>query len=459
LKINISNITKGFLPLLFLVTAYSCNREATDIGVNLRPDGGAINSDYLELNNYICRTIDEDSLRTDTLSVNTLGVINDPDFGIRKASLIIQPLIEELDYDFSSNTVDSVVLVLKYFRSQFADGIEQLLIYGDTNSSITIDAYRLGEDIVSEDRYYSNFNPTLGTGIGTFSGTFNFLDSVQSITGSDTDVVAPEFRMKLDQSFGQDIFNQSTSVFSSQENFLDYLKGIVLIPNESGLASGSGAIVGVNAFGANSYLRIYYDGTESVDLVFNASSERINLWSVTNSPAAITNQTTGSGHFNTCYMQSLSGNKVRVDLPQLDSLIEAGSDIVINEARLSVKVDQSFVTTDFPAPYRALLTSIGDDGSGLAIIDFIDDVFPPNSWFGYTNYGGRYSSTTGEIEFHFNRYLQELIEDYKKNGTNNFKGFFLSLPSDFPIVPSRAVLNTDSSLDGIKVSVAYTKLN
>ena len=145
MKLNINNISKGvLLPLLFLVSASSCNREATDIGVNLRPDNGAINSSFLELNDITCRTIQEDSLRTDSLSVNTLGVINDIDFGIRKASLIIQPRLKELNYDFSSNTVDSVELVLKYFRSQFADGFEQLLVYGDTSSTVNIDVFPIG---------------------------------------------------------------------------------------------------------------------------------------------------------------------------------------------------------------------------------------------------------------------------------------------------------------------------
>ena len=317
----------------------------------------------------------------------------------------------------------------------------------------------MDEDLIFENKYYSNYNPILGANIGSYSGPFKFLDSVTTIDGTDTIISGPELKIKLNLSFGQNLFSQSSTVFSSQEEFLKYLNGIVLVPNEAGLAPGDGSIVGVNAFQSSSYLRVYYDGTESVDLIFDGSSERINLWSITNPPSTITNQVSGSGHFNTCYVQALGGNKVRIDLPQIDSIIEAGDDIAINEAKIVFKVDQSFVTTDFPAPYRGLLTSIGDDGSGVAIIDFIDDVFPPNSWFGYTNYGGRYESTSGEIEFHFNRYLQELIKEYKENGINNFNGFYLSLPSDFPIVPSRAVLNTDTNAGGIKVSVAYTKLN
>jgi hypothetical protein len=113
----------------------------------------------------------------------------------------------------------------------------------------------------------------------------------------------------------------------------------------------------------------------------------------------------------------------------------------------------------FPVPYRLLLFRPNPEtGGNVVITDFIDDILPPTGWREYTRYGGRYSSSSNSYVFHFTRYLQGLIDTYNKTGSNDFIGFYLLTPSDFPITPARVMINNSPGV-GPKVSVLYSKLN
>ena len=236
---------KGLLPLFFLITLLGCNKEGSDIGVNLRPDGGLINSTTEDFSLITCRTIAEDSVRTDSLNTNILGAINDPEFGTTRASLIIQPRLIENGFDLNGNSIDSAVLTLKFDRSQVLGGVENILTYGNLNSEVEIDVYKLDESLFAETNYYSNFRPTVGNKIGSFKGKFAFFDSVWVKINGDSSRVSPQLTIKLDNTFGQEMLDQPPSTYASGDDFLNYLKGIVLVP-KTNLSPGNGAIVGID---------------------------------------------------------------------------------------------------------------------------------------------------------------------------------------------------------------------
>jgi len=269
---------------------------------------------------------------------------------------------------------------------------------------------------------------------------------------------APELRFKLDNSFGQEMLDQAASVYSSKDEFLQYLKGIVLVPKIP--TSGSGIVFGVEARNPDSKLQLFFNGSESSEFSLDPESERINLFEIVNQSADIVTQKTGSGSYVKTYVQSLTGAKVKVDIADLEKFIERGDKVVINEAKVEFGLDVSTISSEFSAPSRLLLlVPSAQDARNAAIIDFIDDAFPPNGWLGYTNYGGEYEPSENKYEFHFNRYLQKLVDDYIETGENNFRGFYISLPSDYPASPTRGVINSDPLGEGFKVSVSYTKLN
>ena len=86
-KLNIKS--KGLLPLFFLLVFWGCKKETTDIGVDILGDGN-LNSVEVVLSYISARSVRDDSSRTDNLTSNSLGVINDPIFGMSKSCLIVQ---------------------------------------------------------------------------------------------------------------------------------------------------------------------------------------------------------------------------------------------------------------------------------------------------------------------------------------------------------------------------------
>ena len=168
----------------------------------------------------------------------------------------------------------------------------------------------------------------------------------------------------------------------------------------------------------------------------------------------------GSGHYNEVFVQGMGGTKVQLDIPELKALIERGEKIAILDAKISFPVSPGTVVDNYGAPHRLLLFQPNlETGGNSVIIDFVDDIAPPDIyWNTYSNYNGRYNSSSGVYEFHFTRFLQALINEYIETGEHSFNGFYLLTPSDFPLTPSRVVLNTDL-ISGAKVSVSYSKLN
>jgi hypothetical protein len=453
-KNNLKIKAKGLMPLFFLLIFFgACKKESTQIGDGLSGDLTDIYSESVSYQNILTRTVLDDSLSSDNLVTNILGVINDPIFGYGKASLIVEPLLTEEGGDFANKEIDSVVLVLNYDIDQVVGFIPKLLRYGDMESELEIEVYQL-LDTLENKRYTHKFKPTLGAKLGQFTGKFSF-DSVSRVVDGESIKVAPQMSITLDNSFGTTLFNN----VSSTTAFKNALKGLVLVPKSNPI-SGEGAIVGIEASNPFSGITVYYDDTLTKDFPLGSSSAKINLFETTSS-GAIASQMSGTGHFRTTYAQSLGGTKIKVDIPELDSIIEMGEEIVINEASINFIVDASSVTSNYPVPSRLLL-QIPDTTGGVAgdksiiFIDAFDRLNNPN-FAGLANYGGDYSE--GKYTFRFNRYLQQLVKEYLATGVNNFNGFYLSVPSDFPVTPARTVLNTDNTTGAMKVSITYTKLN
>ncbi len=463
IKSKINNKVKGFLPLFFLLAFFACKKETTEIGANLRQDNGGINSTTVDFQNAICRTVIGDSFRSDNLNANVLGVINDPVFGLRKASVLVQPLLSETgNTELVGKSVDSIKLVLRYDFDQLIGGTQHILMYGDTSSVIELDVYKLNEDIEDTAKYYNDYMPVLGDKIGEYTGNFSLLSTKTVIVDGDTQVSQPELLVTLDNSFGQELMDMDAASFTSNTEFLMALKGLVVVPRNN-IVSGNGAIVGIETNVSASGLILYYGDTLTRGFPLSSSSNTINFFE-SDPGAEIIGQMSGVGHYNTTYTQSVDGSKVFVEVPDLKSIIEMADDIVINEAIITVKIDQSTVSKEYPAPSRMWLqvpdTAGGNVGpNSIPINDLLNNLIPPSSWQGYVipGYGGEYDGSG--YEFRFNRYLQALVKEYKETGKNAFNGFFLSIPSDYPAIPSRAVMDTEVSAGGVKVSVNYSKLN
>jgi len=432
-KLNIKS--KGLLPLFFLLVFWGCKKETTDIGVDILGDGN-LNSIEVLITDISARSVRDDSSRTDNLSSNTLGVVNDPIFGLSKSCLIVQPRLTQFGTDDTPKSIDSVKLILKYDYEQNVLGNNNILKYGDINSVLVMDVYKLNEDLVDTVKYYSTFKPELGDIVGTFTGSFNFSDSTS-------------LEIMLNNSFGQEMLDWNSDIYKDEAKFLKTLKGLVIVPRNNTL-SGEGAIVCVEAGLNSSKLQLFYNDSLTKTIPMGSSSRRINYYE-TQPSVNLTNQFNSTNNFRTTYAQSFGGAKIKVDLVGLDSVIKLGEKVVINKAKITFLLDQISITDEFKAPSRMFLVVPDTLNSkySMPIIDLTTT----------SNYGGDYNPVIKGYEFHFNRYLQQLVKEYAKTGKNNFNGFYLSIPSDYPVTPYRGVFKTDKDAGDIKVSITFTKLD
>jgi len=432
-KLNIKS--KGLLPLFFLLVFWGCKKETTDIGVDILGDGN-LNSIEVLITDISARSVRDDSSRTDNLSSNTLGVVNDPIFGLSKSCLIVQPRLTQFGTDDTPKSIDSVKLILKYDYEQNVLGNNNILKYGDINSLLVMDVYKLNEDLVDTVKYYSTFKPELGDIVGTFTGSFNFSDSTS-------------LEIMLNKSFGQEMLDWNSDIYKDEAKFLKTLKGLVIVPRNNTL-SGEGAIVCVEAGLNSSKLQLFYNDSLTKTIPMGSSSRRINYYE-TQPSVNLTNQFNSTNNFRTTYAQSFGGAKIKVDLVGLDSVIKLGEKVVINEAKITFLLDQISITDEFKAPSRMFLVVPDTLNSkySMPIIDLTTT----------SNYGGDFNPVIKGYEFHFNRYLQQLVKEYAKTGKNNFNGFYLSIPSDYPVTPYRGVFKTDKDAGDIKVSITFTKLD
>lgn len=434
------------MPLFFLLAFGACKKESTDIGLGLVGDDVLENAEKTTFYDAICRTVDDDSIRTDILSSGLFGIVNDPILGESKASLIIEPRVSETGTGSLGKTADSTRLVLKFDIDQTIGSTPYRILQGDAESEIAFDIYKMGEEI--PDSAYNTYRPILGDKIGEYTGDFNFSNK-EVIVNGDTLLISPEVILDIDNKLGEDILGLTNI---SDDDLKTILEGIVLVPRA--VVSGEGLIIAFETRISASRLVVYHDSTE-LSIPLGTSSKRINYFETTPS-ANVAAQLAGAGHYTTTYIQSLSGTKVKVEFPELNDFIKKGEQIVINEAHISFSIEDGTAERGkYDEPPRLLLYAIDSATDKTAFFEDLLDFQLQQS----LNYGGAYESTSNTYDFRFNRYLQRLVDDYRLTGVDNFKGFYLRVPTDSPIVPHRAVLNTDISQQAIKVSVTYTKLN
>ena len=443
---------KGYLPLFPLLVVFSCKKESTDIGLDLIGDESLANAANVEYRNLTFRTVADDTFKVNGLSTSLLGIMDDPVFGESKASLVVQPKLRETGINLNGNIIDSTRLNLVFDLYQTVDEGSRVtsyeLNYGDIQSEIILDVYRLDEDLSDED-YFSNYSPSIGTKVGEYNGKFN-LDSVKKEVDGEIVTISPRITIEFDNSFGQEILDYDESVFSTNEDFTEVMKGLVLVPRS--IVSGYGAIVAIEALNTQSSLDLFYSDSLQLSIPLGVSSKRVNFFETNHAPA-IEEQKTGIGHYDITYVHSLGGSKVRVNVPQLDSIIMFSENIVINEAKLMVTPDTSlnFNGNFEQAPRLWLLTP---DTSNLS--QSMTSFFDVNDTRFSESY---YDVASNSYTFYFNRYLQQLQQTYRSTGRNEFNWFYLSVPTDYPMTPHRVILDSDTSSSSVKLSVKYTKLN
>jgi hypothetical protein len=430
---------------LFVLAVSSCKKRNDNVFLANETTQGFDGYSYTDTFKLLTRTVREDSIKSDSLSHNLIGVINDADFGKYTASSYFQFRLPQLNNVINTQKLDSAVLIMQYTSAT--------AWYGDLNTNMAFDVVEVNE-LMDKTRTHSNqsysYNPTP---IGSFSGKFRPSDSISVRELGKKVKIAPSISIKLDSNFAKKLFNANTEL-GSQENFVSFFKGLGIIPT-SNPSLGSGAIAAFNMTGGFSKIRIYYnDSLQSDFKVIPIDSRRLSNYTVNNQPVNITKQKSAQAKasFDTTYAQAMTGAKTHIRIPYLFGLVNkaSGKKISVGKAEIIIRPMAGTFASPFTPPTRMLiLQPDATTNRNAGIIDLIE-----------RSYGGDYNASKNEYRFNITRHIQSLFSDYQLHGKDNNRGLFLTIPSDFPIAPSRIVMDMRKGIPnaGIEFKLIYTEL-
>jgi hypothetical protein len=386
-----------FLSALFFLTLiYSCKKDG-----KLTPDfdKGNLEISYVDTFAIITGVEKEDSLRTDGLALNMIGLYHDPIFGQVSSSLYTQVLLTgvNLNFEATNTTVDSIVLTLAYAG-----------LYGNSVSDMTLNVYELDTKLDFITDYYSNTITSYNTTpVGSFNFVPNIIDSVD--IAFDTLKRAPHLRIKLNNTFGDKILNATADQLTDDANFSDFMKGLHIRSSEtvdnSSLSSGDGSIAYFDMNAELSTLTMYYDDSVSYSFLISSSTEKYSQfahnYAATDVEKHLNND--ASKISTRTYVSSMAGVKTKIELPTIRALA-GGEPAVINKALIIFTMETGSNLPNDLVDETIYLVGIDADGNQIILADNNSSIEADNSHF-----GGSYDTETNEYAFNITRHIHQIL--------------------------------------------------
>lgn len=418
------SILKSSNLLLFclLITLFSCEKNPSDIGLNLQNENEIIDGEKIDTVSLKAYTKSEDSLSSDERTYSLLGSYLDPIFGYSEASFVTQMRLAASNVSFGTNPVaDSMIMCLDY-RSY----------YGDTTVAQTIEIYEMENSIYLDSTYYSNFNISAYTPSQKLIGT-----KIYTPRPNDSCLV-----IKLNDAFAQQIIGATSEQLQNNDNFLQFFKGFYL-KTQSNMSQA--AIVYYNLLSTQSKVTLYYhnsEGSQMYDFVFNSSCARINLFNHNYGLSSISstiNDTAGSDSL--LYLQAMSGLNAKITFPYITNFANLPL-LALVRAELIIPVKTDASASLYKAPEKLLLVAYNSDGA----YEFLPDYSVGTDYF-----GGSANSEYTEYRFNISRYIQQLA--YKQRSDFGIALFV----SDNRISANRVIIKGPQCVNGMRLSITYLK--
>ncbi len=321
------------LSAVFVFTMFiSCKKKESYIGKNSINQNELLNSTQIDTLTLKTYTKVEDSVQTSNLSSGILGSYNDPVFGTFKAGFYTQlrlPAVNPSFGDVNSIKIDSFVLGLKYAG-----------FYGDFTPQ-KYEVFQLTSDLDTSSKYYTS-------SITAHSSNNLINPSKEVLTPSpydqiviDTAHLDAQLRLYIDTNLARTFLNETVnnpSTFTSNENFIDYFKGLYIGVNNGVQNSGSGGISYFDLADPMTKLTLYYkqDGIKKkYDFLVNSLSlnySNVSIdYSSTSIPNAFENSVAGQTEF---YSQALKSKAV-INIPGINNLSKKS---IIHQALLTLPI-------------------------------------------------------------------------------------------------------------------------
>lgn len=438
-----NHIIRKVLWLSLFALVLNCKKDENFIGTELQNE--EINVSKIDNFTIETYTTLADSLRADEISVSTLGSYNDIVTGKTTSSFFTQLRIPSDNLDFTAGgpitnlILDSVVLSLEYQD-----------YYGSLDAQ-TFEVYQMNEDMNIDSSYYNGRTfSNMGTDL-VQAGNGTQTPDPTSTVYADGDSLPAQLRLRLDNSFGQSILNESgNATVADNASFVQFMKGLEVKVNNPSQANGEGAIFLMDLMSVNSKVTLYYrdtalNDTAQFELLINNFAARVNHnthdYSGTQVAAQLADSTLGQ---NEVFIHGLHGVKTEVNLSDILRLKDSG--IIINKAVLTM-------------PVNDLASSPFDPNEQLIIIRNENDtkyLLPDQTMFsgqaGLDNVGGQYNETDHQYEFVITRYINNILTDKFPNNNLTLE------TSSSMVVPNRAVLFGHNSMTNKpKLTITYTK--
>lgn len=378
----------------------------------------------------------EDSVKTDELSMNLLGEINDPLLGNVSAGFFAQLRMSGSNLSFGNAAqADSLVLVLPYNGGY----------YGDISSSLgmqQISVYRLTESIYIDSSYYSN---------DTLAYQAIPIGNSGPVKPSPTDSVwlygkkqRPQLRIRLSDELAQEFLN-NTANFTDNSTFLQFFKGIYVKSNLIDNQPGNGAVFDFRlTSGAGVELHYRNETSDSLLVAFNINenSARFTTFKRKYSQEVLDLITNPMLAQEKTYAANMAGLRTRIDFPNLMSW-KGKRKLLINKARLIVPLDPESIDK-YPAnPLLSLLTK---DSTG-ALQNTLDNLS------GVDYAGGTLDNEKKTYTFNIARHLQAILD-----GTIKDNGLFIQ-PVGTAVSSYRVKLNGGGNLQNpVRLELLYQEL-
>jgi hypothetical protein len=345
---------------LILIT-FSCTKPAL-IGSDFLEDEKAslMFRDSFDLTFFTEKTdsiIVHSSNVTKQLSTYLCGSIQDPVFGKYTASIYAQPLLPGVATTLKGSTLDSVILQLRY---------DTLGLYGTLEEPVTLEVYRMAENPLFSDEFYSNDTFSI---LPELLGSLTFIpkpyDDVTIIKPTDTVTVAPVLRIPLSVALMNDLLAQDSSVFENQTNFLNYFNGLHIK-----MTSGNNTMLGFNLLSTLTGMTFYYDKTttQNLELTFIITSGSVKTVHMEHeyTGSAVADALTSDPDNDYTYIQGMSGVTSRVRLEDLNQL----GDVIINQAQMEIYA--SFPPGDMESLYPPCYYTITQEKTDTTLVNSED---------------------------------------------------------------------------------------
>jgi Domain of unknown function (DUF4270) len=386
---------------LVVIFFASCDKDYNTLGSDIvgNENFSFTNGESFDVKAYNQKV---ETIQTNNLPINQLGILNSPVFGITKANFVTQLTLANLKPTFLTNSIviDSVILTVPYYSTKLSTddkgwGKYRLdSIYG-SDVPLNLKVYRNGyylrdydplTNFLTSQKYYSNEDNLFSTNKIALSSGLPLNDSDNTIENSkfvfsekeyvkfkvsttipDPKEVesrsSPRLRLHLNKAyFKTAIIDASADKLDNNNAFKEYFRGLYFeVENNT-----TGRMASID-FTKGDVTIYYKDATSTTvatiiqkTLVLNMTSSAspvntVNLLENTDNPEYMT-AVSSNAEASKLYIKGGQGSQAYIDLfSDLAKLQELkDKQVLINEATLTFTIDQSKMNANgtIPEPQR-----------------------------------------------------------------------------------------------------------